>query len=272
MVNNIEQLEEIACQLRKDVLEMVYKEQSGHIGGSLSMIETLVALYFCIMKYDPRNPKESNRDRFVLSKGHTAPGLYATLAKAGFFPRETLFNSFRGVNSILQGHPDMKKTPGVDMTGGSLGIGLSAASGMALGGKKQGKSFMVYCMMGDGEINEGQIWEAAASAAHFRLDNLIGFVDMNGLQNDGKTVDIKDMQNVPAKWEAFGWHVQEINGHNIAEIIEAIETAKRVSGIPSVIIEHSVKGKGVSFMENVVEWHGDSPNEEQYHQAIKELS
>lgn len=272
MKRDREALEKIAGKLRKDVLQMVYEEQSGHIGGSLSMVETLTVLYFYAMRYDPKNPKDPKRDRFVLSKGHTAPGLYATLAEAGFFPRERLLDSFRGVNSMLQGHPDMKKTPGVDMTSGSLGIGLSAASGMALGGKAQGLDFTVYCMMGDGEINEGQIWEAAATAAHFKLDRLIGFVDLNGLQNDGRTMDVKDMQDVAAKWRAFGWHVQEIDGHSISAIIEAIDTAKATQEMPSMIIQRSVKGKGVSFMENVVEWHGDSPNEEQYRKAMEELS
>jgi transketolase len=272
MIHDVDKLEEIAHQLRKDTLEMVYKEQSGHIGGSLSMMETMTALYFYAMNYDVQNPQDPNRDRFILSKGHAAPSLYVTLARAGFFPRERLFHSFRVVNGILQGHPDMKKTPGVDMTSGSLGIGLSVACGIALGGKLQGRCFTVYCMMGDGEINEGQIWEAASTAAHYRVGSLIGFVDMNGLQNDGQTIEVKNMGDVPEKWRAFGWHVQEIDGHNMSEILAAIDTAKAVRDQPSIIIQYSVKGKGISFMENIVEWHGDSPNEEQYLQAMKELA
>jgi transketolase len=194
------------------------------------------------------------------------------LADAGFYPKEWLMNSFRTINSKLQGHPDMKKTPGVEMTSGSLGIGLSAANGMALGAKIQGKEFKVFCMIGDGEINEGQIWEAAATAAHFNLDNVIAFVDVNGLQNDGKTVDVKDMKDIPAKWRAFGWNVQEIDGHEFNQIFNAVDAAKNCKGKPSVIIQHTVKGKGVSFMENVVVWHGKTPNEEEYLNAMKELA
>lgn len=210
MSRDIPALKEKARALKLDVLEMVYHAQSGHLGGSFSMMEVLTALYFDEMNYNCRDPKDENRDRFVLSKGHTAPGLYAILAEAGFFPKEWLMNSFRSINSHLQGHPDMKKTPGVEMTSGSLGIGLSAAGGMALGGKLLKRDFKVYCMIGDGEINEGQIWEAAATASHFKLDNLIAFVDLNGLQNDNRTAIVKDMGDVAGKWAAFGWAVQDI--------------------------------------------------------------
>ncbi len=266
-----EKLTAKAKKLRLDILEMIYHAKSGHLGGSYSMLETLTSLYFGIMKYDPKNPEDSDRDRFVLSKGHTAPGLYAVLAEAGFYPREWLMSSFRGVNSKLQGHPDMKKTPGVEMTSGSLGIGLSAANGIAIGGKIHNKAYTVYCMIGDGEINEGQIWEAAATAAHLKLDNVIAFVDVNGLQNDGKTCDVKNMYDIKSKWAAFGWDVSEIDGHNFDEIFSAVEHAKSVKGKPSVIIQHTIKGKGVSFMENVVEWHGKTPSEADYINAKAEL-
>ncbi|MEG1584727.1 MAG: transketolase, partial [Anaerovorax sp.] len=217
-------------------------------------------------------PHDSNRDRFVLSKGHTAPALYATLANAGFFPRERLFDSFRCINGKLQGHPDMRKTPGVDMTSGSLGMGLSAANGMALGARAQNLPFTVYCLLGDGELDEGQVWEAAASAAHFALDNLVAIVDMNGLQNDGFTVNVKNMGDVADKWRAFGWHVQEIDGHSFEEILTALHLAKVHQGSPSVLLAHTIKGKGVSFMENRVEWHGKTANEQEYLQAMNELA
>jgi transketolase len=272
MRRNIDFYKDKAKQLRRDVLEMVYHAQSGHLGGSFSIIETLTALYFDEMCYDPKNPKDSNRDRFVLSKGHTAPALYAALAEAGFYPASWLMDSFRCINGHLQGHPDMKKTPGVEMTSGSLGIGLSAANGMALGARIKNQDFKVYCMIGDGEIEEGQIWEAAASAAHFSLDNLIAFVDVNGLQNDGRTVDVKDMKDIPAKWRAFGWYVQEIDGHDFDQIFQAIDNAKEHKGQPSVIVQHTTKGKGVSFMEDVVVWHGKTPNEEEYLKAKAELA
>lgn len=272
MARDIEFLKEKAKQIRLDILEMVFNAQSGHLGGSFSIVEVLTALYFDEMHYYHDDPHNPDRDRFVLSKGHTAPALYAVLAETGFFPKEKIMNSFRCINAKLQGHPDMKKTPGVDMTSGSLGIGLSAANGMALGGKKQNKDFNVYCMIGDGEINEGQIWEAAATAAHFSLDKLIAFVDVNGLQNDGRTVDVKDMKGIPEKWEAFGWYVQEIDGHDFNQIFEAIDKAKSHKGQPSVIIMHTVKGKGVSFMENVVVWHGKTPNKKEYLKAKAELS
>ncbi|HZJ77923.1 MAG TPA: transketolase [Clostridia bacterium] len=271
MSRDIAYFKKIANELRLSVLEMVYNAKSGHIGGSFSMIEVLTALYFDEMKYDAKNPNYPKRDRFVLSKGHTAPALYAVLAQAGFYPKDWLINSFRGINSKLQGHPDMKHTPGVDMTSGSLGIGLSAACGMALGAKVQKENYYIFCMIGDGEINEGQIWEAVATAAHYKLNKLIAFVDINGLQNDNTTKIVKDMGNIPEKWRAFGWSVQEIDGHDFNQIFPAIDKAKKSKDKPSVILMHTVKGKGVSFMEDVVAWHGNCPKEEEYENAKKQL-
>lgn len=271
MSRDIAFLEKKAKQLRLDVLEMVYNAQSGHIGGSFSMMDALVALYYDVMRYDPKNPADENRDRFVLSKGHTAPGLYAVLADCGFFPKEWLKDSFRSLNAKLQGHPDMKKTPGVDMTSGSLGIGLSAANGMAMAAKIQNKDYTVYCMIGDGEINEGQIWEAAATASHHKLDNIIALVDLNGLQNDGPTCEVMNFVNVEEKWKAFGWYTQSINGHDYNQIFTALDNAKKHVGSPAIILLNTKKGKGVSFMENVVGWHGKTPNREEYEKAKSEL-
>lgn len=271
MSRDIKELTKIANTIRQDILEMIWNAKSGHLGGSYSEVEVLTALYFDEMKYDSANPNKIGRDRFILSKGHTAPALYATLANAGFFSKEKLMTSFRHVNCMLQGHPDMKKTPGVEMTSGSLGMGLSAANGMALAYRLQNLDGRIYCMMGDGEINEGQIWEAAATAAHYHLDNLCAFVDLNGLQNDAETKKVKDMFDIPAKWRAFGWNVIEINGHNFNEIFAALDLARGTKGCPTVIVSHSTKGKGVSFMENVVVWHGKTPNEEEYTKASEEL-
>lgn len=272
MSRNVKELTVQANTIRKDILEMINNIQSGHLGGSFSMVEVLTALYFDEMHYDPKNPSLKDRDRFVLSKGHTAPALYATLANAGFFPKEKLMTSFRRINSMLQGHPDMKKTPGVEMTSGSLGIGLSAANGMALGYRHQGIDARVYCMIGDGEINEGQIWEAAATASHYHIDNLVAFVDVNGLQNDAETVKVKDMLDIAEKWKAFGWNVVEINGHDFEEIFAALDNARACKGKPTAIISHTIKGKGVSFMENVVAFHGKTPTKEEYENGMKELS
>lgn len=271
MQRDIANMERLARRIRRDILEMVYKEQSGHIGGAFSIAETLTALYFGAMNIDPQNPHDPDRDRFVLSKGHTAPALYAALAEAGYFPRDWLFTSFRGIGGRLQGHPDMKKTPGVDMTSGSLGIGLSAANGMALGAKTQKRSFRVYCMLGDGEIDEGQVWEAAATARHFALDNLTAFVDVNGIQNDGKTCHVKDKRDIAAKWRAFGWHVEEIDGHDFRQIFAALDKARAVSGQPSMIVQYTIKGKGVSFMEDEVAWHAKSPSAEEFDLALRQL-
>ena len=235
------------------------------------MVEVLTALYFDEMHYDPENPYLKDRDRFVLSKGHTAPALYATLANAGYFPKEKLMTSFRRIDSMMQGHPDMKKTPGVEMTSGSLGIGLSAANGMVLGNRYQGIDARVYCMIGDGEINEGQIWEAAATASHYHLDNLVAFTDVNGLQNDAETKKVKDMLDIAAKWKAFGFNTIEINGHDFGEIFAALDAARNCKGMPTAVISHTIKGKGVSFMENVVAFHGKTPTKEEYENGMTEL-
>lgn len=271
MSRNIKELKIQANTIRKDILKMIYNIQSGHLGGSFSMVEVLTALYFDEMHYDPKNPYLRDRDRFVLSKGHTAPALYATLANAGYFPKEKLMTSFRRIDSMMQGHPDMKKTPGVEMTSGSLGIGLSAANGMALGNRHQGIDARIYCMIGDGEINEGQIWEAAATASHYHLDNLVAFTDVNGLQNDAETKKVKDMLDIAAKWRAFGFHTIEINGHDFSEIFDALDEARGHKGMPTAIISHTIKGKGVSFMENVVAFHGKTPTKEEYESGMAEL-
>lgn len=261
----------MASTIRKDILDMVYNIQSGHLGGSFSIVELLTALYFDEMHYDPSKPNLPERDRLVLSKGHTAPALYAALANAGYFPKEKLMSSFRRIDSMLQGHPDMKKTPGVEMTSGSLGIGLSAANGMALACRHQHLPSRIYCIIGDGELNEGQIWEAAATASHYHTDNLTAFIDVNGLQNDAETVNVKNMLDIPAKWSAFGWNTLEINGHDFNEIFSALDKAREYKGQPTAIIAHTVKGKGVSFMENVVAFHGKTPTKEEYTNGIKEL-
>lgn len=271
MSRNIKELKIQANTIRKDILKMIYNIQSGHLGGSFSMVEVLTALYFDEMHYDSKNPYLRDRDRFVLSKGHTAPALYATLANAGYFPKEKLMTSFRRIDSMMQGHPDMKKTPGVEMTSGSLGIGLSAANGMALGNRHQGINARIYCMIGDGEINEGQIWEAAATASHYHLDNLVAFTDVNGLQNDAETKKVKDMLDIAAKWRAFGFHTIEINGHDFSEIFGALDEARGHKGMPTAIISHTIKGKGVSFMENVVAFHGKTPTKEEYESGMAEL-
>lgn len=271
MSRNIPILKTQANIIRRDILEMIYNAQSGHLGGSFSMVEVLTALYFDEMHYDPKRPQLKDRDRFVLSKGHTAPALYATLANAGFFPKEKLMTSFRHIDSMLQGHPDMKKTPGVEMTSGSLGIGLSAACGMALGLRHQKIDSRVYCMIGDGEINEGEIWEAAATASHYHLDHLVAFTDVNGLQNDAETKKVKDMLDIAAKWRAFGWNTLEINGHDFEEIFDALDMARKCKDRPTAIISHTIKGNGVSFMENVVAFHGKTPTKEEYENGMKEL-
>ncbi|NLY84878.1 MAG: transketolase [Tissierellia bacterium] len=264
------ELEGIAKRIRINIIKMLEKAKSGHPGGSLSAVEIFTALYFKEMRIDPNNPKWEDRDRFVLSKGHGTPVLYATLAERGFFPKEELDN-FRKIDSMLQGHPDMKETPGVDMTTGSLGQGLAAANGMALAGKLDNKDYRVYAMIGDGESQEGMIWEAAMLAAHYKLDNLTVFLDHNGLQIDGKTQDIMNIEPIDEKFKAFGWHVIKIDGHSFDEIFGAIEEAKRTKGKPTMIIADTIKGKGVSFMENQVGWHGKAPSAEEAAKAIEEL-
>lgn len=260
----------IANNLRVSIINMLYKAQSGHPGGSLSACEIATALYFKEMKVDPENPNWDERDRFVLSKGHGAPVLYAVLAERGFFPKEEL-NSLRKIDSMLQGHPDMKDTPGVDMTTGSLGQGISAASGMALAGKIDKKDYRVYALVGDGEVQEGIVWEMAMFAAHHKLDNLIVFLDHNGLQIDGKNKDIMNIEPIDEKFKAFGWNVISINGHNFEEIFNAIDEAKNTEDKPTMIVAKTIKGKGVSFMEDQVGWHGKAPNEEEKEKALKEL-
>lgn len=263
-------LEKHAKNIRRNIVDMVYKASSGHPGGALSITDILVALYFKEMNVDIENPKLESRDRFVLSKGHASAALYATLAEKGFFEKEEL-NNFRKLNSILQGHPDMKKIPGVDMTSGSLGQGLSIANGMAIAGKLDEKLYRVYCIVGDGEIEEGQIWEAAMSASHYKLDNLCLIVDNNNLQIDGKISDVMNSYPIDEKFEKFGFHVINIDGHNFDEIISALEEAKTIKGKPTAIIAKTIKGKGVSYMENNAGWHGKAPNDEQYAIAMKEF-
>ncbi len=264
------ELMKVACKIRMGVIEGVFNAKSGHPGGSLSIADDLAYLYFHEMNVDPKNPDMEKRDRFVLSKGHTAPALYATLALRGFFPEEEL-KGLRHVGSMLQGHPDMKKIPGVDMTTGSLGQGISAACGMALSAKISGDSYRTYAILGDGEIEEGQVWEAAMFAAHYKLDNILAIVDNNNLQIDGTIEEVMSSYPITDKFKAFGWHVITIDAHDFDQIEKAFEEAKEVKGKPTVIVQKSVKGKGVSFMENQVSWHGAAPNAEQYEIAMKEL-
>ncbi len=264
-------LKQLATKVRLGVMEGVHAAASGHPGGSLSIADLVTYLYFEEMNIRPEEPKWEDRDRFVLSKGHTAPALYAVLAERGFFPREDL-KRLRQVESHLQGHPDMKGTPGIDMSTGSLGLGLSAACGMALGAKKSGKDFRVYSIIGDGESEEGQIWEAAMFAAHQKLDNLCLFVDYNGLQIDGPVSEIVNPAPFEEKFRAFGWHAITIDGHDFAQIEAALAEAKETKGQPTVIVAKTVKGKGVSFMENQVGWHGSAPNAEQYAIAVADLN
>lgn len=263
-------LEKTAYKIRKHALEAVYSAASGHPGGSLSIADILSVLYFDEMNVDAKNPKDENRDRFVLSKGHCAPALYGALAEKGFFPVEDI-KTFRRIDSYLQGHPDMKGVPGVDMSTGSLGQGVCAANGMALAGKLDKKDYRVYAILGDGELEEGQVWEAAMFAPHYKLDNITIFVDFNGLQIDGDISKVMSPLPIDEKFKAFGWNVVVIDAHNYDEIKEAIKIAKSTKGKPTAVIAKSVKGKGVSFMENEASWHGAAPNKEQYEQAIAEL-
>lgn len=267
----INELKNIAANIKLGALEAVYSASSGHPGGSLSIADILAYLYFAELKIDPKNPKWEDRDRFVLSKGHTSPALYATLAERGYFPKEDL-KTFRQIDSYLQGHPDMKGVPGVDMTTGSLGLGISAACGIALAGKTDKKDYRVFAMLGDGEIEEGQVWEAAMFAAHYKLDNLCAFVDFNGLQIDGKITDVMNSTPIDKKFEAFNWNVIVIDGHDYNQIENAIETFKKTSGMPTMIICKTIKGNGVSYMENQESWHGAAPNKEQYEQAVAEIT
>jgi transketolase len=270
---NTKELERIANELRILTLKAVYNAQSGHIGGSFSSTEIITVLYFYKLKINPKDPLWEDRDRFILSKGHAAPMLYSALAKRGFFSEEELVNNLRKIGSRFQGHPDMRKTPGVEMTTGSLGQGLSVAIGIALGAKYiDKKSFRVYTLLGDGELNEGQVWEAFMSASKYKLDNLVCICDRNRVQLDGCTEEIMPLEPLRLKIEAFGWEVLEIDGHNIEAIIKALDYAETIKNKPTCIIAYTVKGKGVHFMENTHKWHGRSPNKEEYEEALKELT
>ena len=265
------QLQILACKVRHGILDSVYSAKAGHPGGSLSATEMFTYLYFQEMNIDPKDPQKADRDRFVLSKGHTAPGLYATLAHRGFFPVEDL-PTLRHTGSYLQGHPNMNTVPGVDMSTGSLGQGISVAAGMALAGKTQNMPYRVYTLLGDGEIQEGQVWEACMLAAHYSLDNLCVIVDNNGLQIDGDVAKVMSPYPIVDKLEAFGFHVAQIDAHDFDQIEAALNEAKTIKGRPSAIVMKSVKGKGVSFMENNAGWHGKAPNEAEYQQAKAELT
>ena len=269
-MNKLE-LQKMANEIRKGIITAVHSAKAGHPGGSLSAADLFTYLYFEEMNIDPKNPKKEDRDRFVLSKGHTAPGLYSALAHRGYFPVEDL-KTLRHLGSYLQGHPDMKHIPGIDMSSGSLGQGISAAVGMALGAKMDGASYRVYTLLGDGEIEEGQVWEAAMFAGHRKLDNLVVIVDNNGLQIDGKIEDVCSPYPIDKKFEAFNFDVINVEGGNdFYQLEKAFEEAKTVKGMPTAIIMKTVKGKGVSFMENEADWHGKAPNDEQYEIAMADL-
>lgn len=262
--------EKAANNIRKNIVKMVAGASSGHPGGSLSAVELLTALYFGEMNVNPENPHDVERDRFVLSKGHASPLLYSVLAEKGFFPEEEL-STFRKINSKLQGHPNMNYVPGVDMSTGSLGQGISAAVGMALSAKYYGRNYRTYALLGDGEIQEGQVWEAFMSAAHYKLDNLLAIIDCNGLQIDGDISEVMNPFPIVDKLVAFGWNVIEIDGHNYDEIFAAFKSAKETKGKPTAIVAKTIKGKGVSFMENNASWHGSAPNAEQLEVALNDL-
>ena len=267
---SIEELKRTAAQVRKDILLMIYEAQAGHPGGSFSAADIVTALYFRVMRIDPQNPGWPERDRFILSKGHACPVWYSALANRGYFERFHL-HTLRKLNSLLQGHADMKKTPGVDMTVGSLGQGICAGLGMALAAKQQGKDFRVWVVIGDGEMQEGSVWEAAMAAPKWKLDNLTVILDMNRIQNDDFMEATMPVDPVREKWEAFNWHTIEIDGHDMEQIVEALEAARAFKGQPTIIIANTIKGKGVSFMENVPAWHGKAPDAQQYQQAMAEL-
>lgn len=269
-ITNVKALEIKANEVRKQIIEEVYYAQSGHPGGSLSCADILTVLYFNQMNINPMKLDDINRDRLVLSKGHCSPALYSVLALKGYFDKEKL-KKFRKFDSFLQGHPDMRKVPGVDMTTGSLGQGLSAAVGMAIASKMDEAGCRIYCILGDGEIEEGQIWEACMAAYKNKLDNLCVVLDYNGLQIDGEVEKVSGLDNVEGKFKNFGFHVITVDGHNISSLIDAFDTAKQTKGVPTVIVAKTVKGKGVSFMENQAGWHGKAPNEEEYEKAIEEL-
>jgi transketolase len=269
-ITDISELKEIARKIRVDVIKMTNAAGSGHPGGSLSAAEIFAVLYFNIMNHRPEEPEWSDRDVFILSKGHTCPGLYSAMARSGYFPVEELM-TLRKLGSRLQGHPHMCALPGLEASTGSLGQGLSIAVGCALGIRLNKKNSRVYCLMGDGEQQEGQIWEAAMAAVHYKLDNLCGIVDRNRLQIDGFCRDVMDSEPLEKKWESFGWNVMTVDGHDIPALISAFERAKEVKGKPTVIIADTTKGKGVSFMENVAVWHGQAPNNEETKKALNDL-
>lgn len=271
MEDKIKFLEQKANELRKNIIAMIYKAQSGHPGGSLSLADIVTVLYYDEMNINSENPNWEERDRFILSKGHTCPVLYAVLAMKGYFNIDILW-TLRKLGSILQGHPDMKKVPGVDMTTGSLGQGLSVGVGMAIGAKANNLHSRIFVALGDGETNEGQVWEAAMTAVKYKLDNLIAIIDKNNLQNDNYTSEVMPMENMDKRWKAFGWEVLEVDGHNIGELLDAFDKAKSLKGKPICVIANTVKGKGVSFMENVCNWHGMPPDDEQYEIAMNELT
>jgi len=268
--DTINRLDLISVNIREHVVEMLYKAKSGHPGGSLSAVDAIVALYFKHMNHNPNNPCDPDRDRFILSKGHAVPALYAVLAEQRYFSVNEL-KKLREINCMLQGHPVCSYVPGIEASTGSLGHGLSFANGVALAGKLDDKSYNVYVMLGDGETNEGQVWEAAAAASHYKLDNLTAFIDRNFLQIDGHTEEIMHLESIRDRWSSFGWHVIEIDGHNIGEILDALNEADNHKRQPSLIILNTIKGKGVSFMENNVDFHGVPPNEIEYNMAMKEF-
>lgn len=271
-VTKVEALEKIANKIRMDIIEEIHSANSGHPGGSLSCTDILTVLYFNEMNINPEKPRDEQRDRLVLSKGHAAAALYATLAERGYFNKEELLK-FRNIDSPLQGHPDMNKVPGVDMTTGSLGQGLSIANGMAISSKMDSAGYRVYCLLGDGEMQEGQVWEAMMTSAKYKLDNLCVIVDCNKLQLTGETNNIKDLnfESIASRFNSFGFHTIIIDGNNIESVLEALSEAEQTKGMPSAIIAKTVKGKGISFMEDKVEWHGKAMNDEEYKKAMEEL-
>lgn len=264
------ELKRMANQIRQNIITMLVPAKSGHPGGSLSAADILSVLYFREMRVKPEEPHWADRDRFVLAKGHAAPVLYAALAEKGFFPKEELLG-LRQTGRMLQGHPDMRKVPGVDMSTGSLGQGLSAANGMALAGKLDQKDYRVYVLLGDGEMAEGQVWEATMATAHYKLDNVTAILDLNGLQIDGSTENVMNIDPIHDKWRAFGWHVISVDGHDIEALLAAFAEAKATKGKPTILIANTIKGKGVSFMEDQADWHGSAPNAEQAEKALQEL-
>ena len=266
---DVERLEEQAVQLRRDIVEMIHAAKAGHPGGSLSAVDMITALYFHVMRIDPQNPRWEDRDRFVLSKGHACPALYAALARRGFFDLKHL-TTLRQYHSILQGHPDMNKTPGIDISSGSLGNGLAIGVGMAMSGRLHHQDYMTYVMLGDGEVQEGMVWEAAMAAHHHDLGNLVAIVDCNGVQINGWVNEIMTVEPLADKWRAFGWNVVEVNGHNMKDLLTVLHTAKAMRH-PTVILMRTVKGRGVSFMEDDCKWHGNSPSDEELVQAILEI-